>query len=380
MRTRYLPWTTVVLLAVFAIGERAVAADDGPQLEPPRLESVKRSIAVPGAMFPVLGRLQSGKLAAVVRGGAAHVGVGGLLNLVTSNDGALTWSEPSLIVYMPPDTRDWAFGQAADGRLIMAFCVSGAYINKRHGFEAAQYHPWVTVSDDEGAQWSNPARLDCSPLQYSSLFGKIITLADGTVLLHGYGWYQPEKEGGELPADKQDMSNYVLRSTDNGKTWGDFAFIGGQGHNETALCALPNGKVLAVMRAKSSGLYQSISADGGRTWSEPALLVKGLRLPADVIVLDSGKLLLTFGRRIKPFGVEIVLSGDEYGIWDWKTHRLIEWEAPNTDCGYPSSAQLDDGTIVTLYYKVTNDPATPGLAGHVQVWCARYRENDLAAP
>ena len=88
----------------------------------------------------------------------------------------------------------------------------------------------------------------------------------------------------------------------------------------------------------------------------------------------------TFGRRIKPFGVEAVLSGDEYGTWDWKTHRLIEWEAPNIDCGYPSSAQLEDGTIVTLYYKVTADQATPGLAGHVQAWCARYRESDLTTP
>ena len=126
LRTRCRPWTRVVLLVAFVIGARATAQDDGPQLEPLKLESVERSIAVPGGMFPVLGRLESGKLAAVVRGGAPHVGVGGRLDLVTSEDGALTWSEPSLIVYMPPDTRDWAFGQAVDGRLIMAFCVTGA--------------------------------------------------------------------------------------------------------------------------------------------------------------------------------------------------------------------------------------------------------------
>jgi len=378
MRIKGLAWASVVVSSGLLIGGPAVAQGDGTQREPLKLESVERSIAVSGGMFPALGRLQSGKLAAVVRGGAPHVGVGGRLDLVTSEDGARTWSKPSLIVYMPPDTRDWAFGQAADGRLIMAFCVTGAYRDGRHGFEAYQYRPWVTTSDDEGAQWNNPARLDCSPLQYSSLFGKIITLADGTVLLPGYGWHQPEEEGGGLPADKQGMSNYVLRSTDNGKTWGDFKFIGGRGYTETSLCALPDGRVLAVMRA--NGLYQSVSADGGRTWSKPARLVEGARLPANVIMLQSGKLLLTFGRRIEPFGVEAVLSGDEYGTWDWRTHRLIEWEAPNTDCGYPSSAQTDDGTIVTLYYKVTNDPATSGLAGHVQVWCARYRESDLAAP
>jgi hypothetical protein len=361
--------------ALLAIGGITMAQNAGPQLTPPRLETVERSIAVPGGMFPVLMRLQDGRLAAVVRGGAPHVGVGGLLNLVTSSDG-VAWSDLSLIVYMPPDTRDWAFGQAADGRLIMAFCVTGAYTDGQHGFQAMHYLPWFTTSDDGGAQWSNPQRLE-APVPYSSLFGKIITLADGTVLLHGYGWYLPDQEGGALPPEQQGVFNYVLRSTDNGKTWGEPHFIAGQGYNETALCALPDGRVLAVMRG-GPGLSQSISSDGGRTWSAPEVLVEGARVPADVILLKSGKLLMTFGRRIEPFGVEAVLSGDEYGTWDWTTHRLIEWEAPNTDCGYPSSAQLDDGTIVTLYYKVTNDPATPGLAGHVQVWCARYKESDLA--
>ncbi|HJN15730.1 MAG TPA: exo-alpha-sialidase [Armatimonadota bacterium] len=374
MGTRRAPWIAFILLAAFGNGGRAMAQDNGPQPEPPKLEGVERSIAAPGGMFPVLQRLRSGALAAVVRGGAPHVGVGGLLNLVTSEDGGLTWSEPNLIVYVPPDTRDWAFGQADDGRLILAFCVTGAYTDGRHGFEAAQYHPWVTTSDDDGAQWSNPAPLDCSPLQYSALFGKIITLADGTVLLHGYGWHQPEDEGDELPADKQGMFNYLLRSTDDGRTWGDFTFIASQGYSETALCALPDGRILAAMRA--DGLHQSISADEGRTWSAPELLVEGARQPADVILLESGKLLLTFGRRVEPFGVEVVLSGDEYGTWDWSTHRLIEWEAPNTDCSYPSSAQLDDGAIVTLYYKVT-DAASPDLRQHVQVWSARYDESDL---
>lgn len=353
-----------------------MAQNDGPQPNPPKLETVERSIAVPGAMFPVLQRLQSGTLAAVVRGGAPHVGVGGLLNLVTSEDGGKTWSEPKLIVYMPPDTRDWAFGQAADGRLIMAFAVSGPYTNGQHGFEAQHYLPWFTTSDDGGVQWSNPKRLSTVPLPYSSLYGKIVTLADGTVLLSGYGWYLPEKEGRVLPPEQQGMSNYVLRSTDNGKTWDAPRFIAGQGYNETGLVALPDGRVLALMRG-GPGLSQSISSDGGKTWSPPQTLVTGPRVPGDVILLKDGRFLLTFGRRIEgSFGVEAVLSGAEYGKWDWSTHRLIEWGAPNSDCGYPSSAQLEDGTIVTLFY-AQKDPPNQDLREHVVVRCARYKESDL---
>ena len=374
--TRRTSLVALVMSTILAMGAIAMAQNDAP-LDPPKLQGAEPAIAVPGAMFPVMQRLQSGKLAAVVRGGAPHVGVGGLLNLVTSDDGGETWSEPSLIVYMPPDTRDWAFGQAADGRLIMAFAISGAYTNGQHVFEATRYLPWVTTSDDEGAQWTTPKRLDIAPFQHSSLFGKILTLSDGTVLLGGYGWYVPDEEGGELPPEERGMSSYVLRSTDNGQTWGELTIIS-RVHNETALAELPDGRVLAVMRG--AGLSQSFSSDGGRTWSEPEPVLSGARLPADLVLLDSGKLLLTFGRRIEgSFGAEAVLSGDEYGQWDWSTNRMLEWNAPNSDCGYPSSAQLDDGTIVTLYYKVTNDPAAPGLAGHVQVWCLRYQESDLMA-
>jgi len=31
---------------------------------------------------------------------------------------------------------------------------------------------------------------------------------------------------------------------------------------------------------------------------------------------------------------------------------LLAWDCQNTDCGYPSTVQLDDGTIVTLLYEV----------------------------
>jgi hypothetical protein len=76
--------------------------------------------------------------------------------------------------------------------------------------------------------------------------------------------------------------------------------------------------------------------------------------PADVIVLKSGRVLMTFGRRMPPFGVEAVL-GEMDGSrvrWLWDTRTLLEWQAANTDCGYPSSAQCEDGAMVTLYYGV----------------------------
>ncbi len=31
---------------------------------------------------------------------------------------------------------------------------------------------------------------------------------------------------------------------------------------------------------------------------------------------------------------------------------MVAWTSLNTDCGYPSVVQLDDGTIVMIYYSV----------------------------
>jgi hypothetical protein len=89
------------------------------QTQARKLENVERTVVVrDGGYFPVLIRLHNGMLAAVLRGGARHVGVGGRLDLITSRDGGKTWSASRLLVYMPPDSRNPAFGQAADGRLI----------------------------------------------------------------------------------------------------------------------------------------------------------------------------------------------------------------------------------------------------------------------
>ena len=45
-----------------------------------------------------------------------------------------------------------------------------------------------------------------------------------------------------------------------------------------------------------------------------------------------------------------MVSHDEGRTWD-RDHKLfLVGDCSTTDCGYPSSVQRDDGTIVTVYY------------------------------
>ena len=74
-----------------------------------RLQSfpAKRTTVVKGGgYFPVIARLDNGDIVAVIRGGGAHMGRGGRLDLVFSSDDGETWSAPQTAVEGPDDYRN----------------------------------------------------------------------------------------------------------------------------------------------------------------------------------------------------------------------------------------------------------------------------------
>ena len=87
-----------------------------------------------------------------------------------------------------------------------------------------------------------------------------------------------------------------------------------------------------------------------------------------------GGWLLTYGRRLPPFGVQGMLSNDDGKTWDTEHKLLLVGDVRQRDCGYPSSAQMDDGTIVTVYYAwdIVDDPRM-GVHGAALL----YRPEDL---
>jgi hypothetical protein len=77
--------------------------------------------------FPVAISLKNGDVLAVVRGGAAHVGVKGRLDLVRSTDRGKTWSAPWTAVDEQFDDRNPAMGQLKDGTIVLAYVVASGY-------------------------------------------------------------------------------------------------------------------------------------------------------------------------------------------------------------------------------------------------------------
>ena len=171
---------------------------------------------------------------------------------------------------------------------------------------------------------------------------------------------------------------WVLRSTDGGDSWQlvTQAYDGVHAFNETELIQLPDGRVLAMIRAFGGGvgplfdrgfLWQTVSEDRGRTWSKPVRTdIWGY--PPHLLLTKEGDVLCTYGYRRLPFGIRVCFSRDGGKTWDTENEAILRYDAlphgpgPGRgaagDLGYPRTVQLRDGTFLTAYYITLGDGVT----------------------
>ena len=90
------------------------------------------------------------------------------------------------------------------------------------------------------------------------------------------------------------------------------------------------------------------SADGGETWAAPEPLLGYSETDAHLLKLADGRLLCTYDSMHVPFGIMAIISTDQGRTWD-REHPVFLARAWGPAGGNPSSVQLDDGTIVTVY-------------------------------
>ena len=170
--------------------------------------------------------------------------------------------------------------------------------------------------------------------------------ADGRLLYAGKAlWAEGEKVG-------------VCESKDDGQTWSWLAELPvRQGDMHTAYHELhavetTDGRLVVQIRnhnpTNADETLQCESTDGGRTWSEPHPIgVWGL--PSHLLRLRDGRLLMSYGHRRKPFGNQARLSED--GGTSWSEPLVISDDGIGGDLGYPSTVELGDGRLLTVWYE-----------------------------
>ena len=337
----------------------------------------KRYLIAPMTMFPVLLKLPNGDLLAIVRGGDFHMGERGRLDCVRSSDGGISWSQPTVVAAEGADNRNASAAVCPDGTVLVPFFKLDSYENGTYSADKGKRERtkiWTTRSTDNGHTWSQPEPMPGLSPDVCSPYGKPSELPDGAMFATLYGLDS---------AGKRDDHSWLYRSSDGGRTWGDSTLIGVP-FNETSVLTLPSGKLLAALRIYGADetLWVCGSFDEGRTWSEPRKVTGYMEHPADLLLLQSGKILLTYGRRRSPYGIQAMLSYDDGETWDTEHKITLVCDAENMEVGYPSSVQLDDGTICTAYYSYQDlFHITDRFRGYnswgLHTAVVRYREEDI---
>jgi len=301
--------------------------------------------------FPVVDKAPDGRAVVVLRGGGGHIGIGGRLDLFFSKDG-IAWFGKRTAVDTSADDRNPAFGITPTGRFLLGFHHQASYTGEAiftRSFDLSR--DMQVYSDDDGLTWSEFQNVRLGAVETTSPFGRIIRLSDGTYLQNVYGSHAPDVPGIPDPEDDVRDYAYLIRSTDEGVTWGDVSLIDA-GHNETALLELQDGSVLAAARDAHHGGHLDLyrGTDKGRSWQHVIKATERGQHPADLIDLGHGVVLLMFGNRgDEERDIRGILSRDDGKTWDMANQLRLTTPVKG-DFGYPSGVVLGDKLLVVHYW------------------------------
>ncbi len=262
-------------------------------------------------------------------GGASDHSRARIVSIVSRDDG-LTWSEPSILVENRGgyNVMSSSFLRLVDGRIALFYLVK----NDLHDCK-----PYVQVSADEGASWSEPV-LMASPVGYFVMNNdRVIQTRDGR-LIAPVAFHRPIYRDGDKSADWRGIAMWFI-SDDAGATWRESRLWWAMpepdtsaGMQEPGVVELSDGTIFSWARTATGVQYGFRSDDGGGTFSAPyrTSLVSPVspasikRIPgtSDLLAVyndHSGRFPFTTGRR-----TPLVAAVSRDGGVTWPTARVIE--------------------------------------------------------
>ena len=318
--------------------------------------------------WPNLTLMPDGTIIAVIHNQPSHGQQEGQLECWASSDGR-EWERRGYPAPNDPQTvrMNCAAGRTRSGDLVV-LCSGWTDRKqpqrpKQRAFRDDILRAWVCRSSDGGRTWTQHKEFIAREAPWSEHipFGDILVAEDGSLRASTYqGKFVDETQATKISG----WRSWQLRSDDDGLTWEAVNVIGPR-HNETSLFHAGGKRWLAAARIDAVELISS--GDDGATWGEPLRVTERNEINAHLTRLNDGRLLLTYGNRIKDqYGVLAKLSNDEGTSWS-PPIRLARTN--ESDCGYPATVQRSDGRLVTAYYAKSGDLSDKYHMG-VVIWDA----------
>lgn len=312
--------------------------------------------------WPTVARLQNGEIMVGASGfRVEHVCPFGKAVICYSNDNGKTYTLPAPVIDTPLDDRDTGICTFGKSGVIVTSFNNTAEMQRgynQHDKYVQSYIDTITKEDEEKYLGSLFRVSHDFGRTFGEIFRSPVTsphgpreLSDGTIMWAGNN-YDNVRDGIEI----------VTLNPESGETQlvgkitidDDSVFL-----NEPNLIEMPDGRLICHIRAEDENetvftVYQSVSHDRGKTWSSPEMLLdKTGGAPPHLILLSSGALLCTYGRRKQPYGIMAMVSLDGGKSWT-KDLRLFETDGSD-DIGYPSTIELDNGELLTVFYARENE-------------------------
>ncbi len=343
--------------------------------------------------WPTVARLQNGKIAVVASGfRLKHVCPFGKAVIAYSENEGETYTAPAPVIDTPLDDRDAG---------ILAFGDSSVLVTSFNNTVEFQRSQAKTYSSDQAEIDYRNAYLDtvpeCAEEQYLGAvfklsndcgvtFGKLhkspvtsphgpLKTRDGRIIWVGTRFADSNRgvEAHEIKPDgSMEFIGAIPNSVFDEKTVYSCEPYAIELNDGTLLCQIRVGRYGNDMVLTTS---QSVSTDGGKTWSEPELLLsKNGGATAHIIEHSSGVLISCYEKRrdpddeSSPYGIKVMLSYDNGKTWD--TDNWLYETKVSTDLGYPATVELDDGSLLTVFYahETADSPAV--------IWQQKWRLQD----
>jgi hypothetical protein len=207
-----------------------------------------------------------------------------------------------------------------------------------------------TVSNDRGKNWSDPYRLPDFGQEDIMARTDYIVNSKNDCLIFLTASKTNGKEG----------RPFCARTRDGGKT---IEFVSWISPEPEGFSIMPqtlragDKQLISAIRRKEEGvgfIEVYVSKDNGKSWqflSKPAGTGRSNGNPADMVRLNDGRIVLTYGYRSEPCGIRARISQDNGRTWGKEIH--LRDDGRTWDLGYPQTVVRPDGRLVTLYYYTT---------------------------